>query len=212
MGFFNKVLQLLRGQPVQFFKNKVPDVEIMVDVSEFGVSIGSASDFEAAGVVFTDGRTILAGYQIHKENPYVSGIGGKREAGETYMTTAIREMLEEIFDIPSRPELIEIIRNNTTPTRIIQTGTYIMVVYDFTTLDTILRLLSNIKSPVYKKHPKNLNELIFKRISSPTAEISHLCLLPVIHHPKIFPFVDDNLLNDIDILRKLDSLKSNCSD
>jgi hypothetical protein len=209
MGFFKKVLQLLKGQPVQFFKNKVPDIEIIVDVGEFGVSVGSASNFEAAGVVFTDGRTILAGYQIHKANPYISGIGGKREGNETYMTTAIREMLEEMFDIKCPPELIETVRSNTTPTRIIQTGTYIMVVYDFVTLDTILRLVGSLQTPVYNRAPKNLNELIFKRISSPTAEISHLCLLPVIHHPKIFPFVDDNLLNDIDILRKAYSSEAN---
>jgi hypothetical protein len=46
-------------------------------------------EYTACGVVFTDGRHILAGYQPNKKNPCISGIGGMKEKGETHFDTAM---------------------------------------------------------------------------------------------------------------------------
>lgn len=52
-------------------------------------------DYNSAGIIFTDGKHVLAGYQ---KNRFFSGIGGSKEPSETDPKfTAIREMLEELF-------------------------------------------------------------------------------------------------------------------
>jgi hypothetical protein len=54
---------------------------------------------EAAGIVFTNGTHILAGYQPRKKNPHISGLGGSKQKDESYMQTAWRETLEELFEL-----------------------------------------------------------------------------------------------------------------
>ena len=56
------------------------------------------SEYESAGIIFTDNKHILAGYQKTR----FSGIGGHKEElfdNNDAKITAIREMLEELFGI-----------------------------------------------------------------------------------------------------------------
>lgn len=52
-------------------------------------------EYNSAGIIFTDEKHVLAGYQ---KNKFYSGIGGKKELSDLSVKfTAIREMLEELF-------------------------------------------------------------------------------------------------------------------
>jgi len=155
-----------------------------------------AYEYRAAGAVFTDGTFLLAAYQPHKPVPVISGIGGKKEAGETVMYTAIRETLEELFeykDVPKR--LIEEIIESVQPKKVVKNGSYVFAVYNFKDLTKMLSIVKRhrLKSPLYKEFPDTLMKLIFSREVSPQAELSHLALLPLVPGLKI----DTNLLEDI---------------
>lgn len=173
-------------------------------------NVNDLSKFKAAGSVFTDGKLILAGYQPRKRKPFISGIGGKKEEGETYMDTAVRETLEELFEFKEIPEkLKEEIKSEVVPLRVVQSASYIMVVYDFDGLEQILRLIKkhNLNTPLYDFLPTTLMELLFKRkldVSSENLffkpEISHLALLPLVKHAKANPFVDSYFIDDMPLL------------
>jgi hypothetical protein len=163
-------------------------------------------EFTAAGTIFTDGKLLLAGYQPKKTIPCISGIGGKREGEELYMTTAIRETIEELFgivDIPSN--LIEEINLKIIPQSIEQNGGYIIAIYSFIDLIQILNIVSSysLPTPLYEVLPISLHELLFNRTYTCEAEISHLVLLPVVSQLTI----DNDLLQDISLYNlKLNTL------
>jgi hypothetical protein len=147
--------------------------------------------FKAAGVVFTDGKLILAGYQPLKKTPFISGIGGSKEPGEGYKVTALREMVEELFEVPPPAELIAELKTLRSPKSILQTGTYVRLVYTFEDLEAILKCIKtySLKSPLYDTFPETLMELLFDRRPKAKVEISHLCLLPVVKHEAGTPLV-----------------------
>jgi len=158
-------------------------------------------DFKAAGSVFTNGTHILAAQQPLKNPAIISGIGGSREAGETVMVTAIRETLEELFDLKNvSKRLIDTIIESVPPKKIIKNGSYVFGIYDFNSLTKMLQIVKKfgIKSPLYKKFPETLFDLISTRIISSSAELSHLALLPLVDNLKI----DKNLLEDIPTIIK----------
>lgn len=164
----------------------------------------NAEKYNAAGSVFTDGKLILAGYQPKKRKPFISGIGGGKEPGETYRDTALRETLEELFEFKEIPEkLKQDIHTSVIPEKLVQSNTYIMVVYNFQNLEKMLSLVKKHKmvSPLYDTIPTTLFDLMFKRklnIGSP--ELSHLALLPLVKHSPGIPFVDGYFIEDMPLL------------
>ena len=171
----------------------------------------SYDTFKAAGVVFTDGTHILAGYQPKKSAPFVSGIGGKREEDETYGITAIREMIEELYEVKiiknkSFMSLYKKIVENVMPMKVLKTGTYIMLVYTFESLRTIMEIVRkhHVSSPLYDEMPITLDDLIFTRKpmygKNKIPEISHFAILPLVRHPTEYPFVDPYFIEDMDKL------------
>ena len=144
--------------------------------------------FKAAGVAFTNGIHVLAGYQPHKKHPSISGIGGSREPGESYMQTALREYVEELFEPLSIPKSLFPKLAQLAPQKVIQSGSYINAIYSFDDLQAMLTIMKRLglRSPLYEKFPKNLTELIMNRVptgalsSDKAAEISHLAILPVV--------------------------------
>lgn len=156
--------------------------------------------YKAAGTVFTDGRVFLAGHQPHKRIPMISGIGGKREDGEKPMYTAIRETLEELFEFKNIPKaFIEEVMDKLHPKKIMKNGTYVLIEYDFDDLTHILRLVKRrrMSSPLYKKIPDSLINLILTRIVDNNSEITHLALLPLVPQLKI----DKNVIDDVPIIK-----------
>jgi hypothetical protein len=156
-------------------------------------------DFKAAGCVFTNGKVLLAGYQKEEYAPAINGIGGKRTSStESYIETALRETIEELFGIIAVPPgLLMSLQTRITPTRIHKTGSYVLVMYSFADLDILLQeAYATLKSsPVYEKFPRTLSDLILHRNANyePRPEITHLCILPVVKDCCI----DSQLLDDM---------------
>ena len=159
--------------------------------------------YTCAGTIFTDGKLILAGYQPHKRVPFITGIGGSKYENETYLETAIRETLEELFEFETIPQaLLYEIQFTVPPKRTLQNKNYSMVVYTFTDLETILGLFCKyeLTSKVYDEIPKTLFDVLFRRNTCETAEISHVCILPFVAHRSNRPFVDKHFVKDIQLL------------
>jgi hypothetical protein len=158
------------------------------------------TNFKGAGCIFTNKISILAGYQPNKPIPHISGFGGKRKSKETFMHTALRETLEELFDMKNVPEhLIESIQMLVPPDSVLLQGDYILLVYSFRGLSEILSLVRQYISNVElypRGFPTNVHELVMGRIIHPESEISHLCILPAVKNLKLDPL----FLEDINIL------------
>jgi hypothetical protein len=150
----------------------------------------------AAGCIFTNETHILAGYQPNKTTPYISGFGGNRLEGEPYEHTAVREMIEELFDIEATYDMITWILNDLKPLRSIKHTGYMVLQYTFDDLDKIIKYLepTGVNSTLYKVWPKNLYDLIFTRTPTKSSEISTICLLPFVKDIVI----DDKFKKDID--------------
>jgi len=152
--------------------------------------------YKAAGAVFTNGIHLLAAYQPYKDPAVISGIGGSKEPGETFLYTAIRETLEELFDYKDvSVKMIEAIIESVPYKKIIKNGSYVFLIYSFDDLVKILRIVKGFKVPshLYNVFPLTLNDLVFSRILDPSVELTHLAILPLVTGLKI----DKNLLDDI---------------
>lgn len=156
-----------------------------------------------AGCIFTDGKHILCGYQPHKKKPGITGIGGHKEGEETYLETAYRETIEELFHVTNTQipiGLIDKLVRTMAPKKIKMKKGYVMVTFDFTDLQQFLKLCkkSGLRSPLYNKIPLTLLETIQQRGTDLKAEISVLCLLPIVYHDgKAKDFVNPYFIQDI---------------
>jgi len=134
--------------------------------------------YDSAGILFISNNMVLGGYQKNA----ISGFGGKKELSDkSYIETAIRETLEELFDIIPTSDLITMININIIHKKLIINQNYYMLVYTFEDLELILELLNknNITSHLYDKFPVTISDLIMKRKQNLNSEISCLCLLPL---------------------------------
>ena len=160
--------------------------------------------FTGAGCIFLNDQYILAGYQPRKAKPILSGLGGKREGEETSLVTALRETIEELFELQTVPlEWIEWIHTTIPYQKLLQNGDYISYVYTFDNLQQILEYLKGkgAVSELYDEFPTNLLSLLFhrKQLAYPP-EISHLVLFPLVDHPKDSHFVAKHFLSDLRLL------------
>jgi hypothetical protein len=132
----------------------------------------------------------------------VSGIGGKREGAETYMETAIRETVEELFGVSQVPlALIHRIITTVKAISVKQMGPYVMVVYNFNDLEKVLEIVGRYlkKCPLYNKIPKRLMPLILERKIpvTPRPELFYLAILPIVKNAS----VDVEFLEDIETIQ-----------
>jgi hypothetical protein len=139
-------------------------------------------DFVAAGCLFTDGTHLIAGYQPQKMVPGINGLGGKRLFGEPYFHTALRETLEELFDVTVNSGFLILLETAIKPSQVILNGTYVLLQFSFDDLKILLQYASTYCkwTPLYETMPLTINDLIFNRKYTSDSEISHLCLLPFI--------------------------------
>lgn len=148
-----------------------------------------------AGILFTDGKFVLAGYDQHKST--ITGIGGKPKDGETIKQTALRETIEELFEFEEIPEaLMRLLNVVLTFDSMITRSGYSIFIMTFADLNLIFRTLlmvHNLKSKVYDVLPTCLNQLIMDRKIHPDAEFSHMLLLPYENGVTI----NKRLVNDI---------------
>ena len=165
--------------------------------------------FRAAGTFFTDGKTVLAGFQPYKVECCISGIGGGREDGETYMETSIRETIEELFDIEYVPEhIIKHVETILPPIQVFQIDSYISVVYSFEDLEILLDIMNQytIQSRVYENFPLTISDLILHRIKNITSEVDRLVLIPLSSPSMDLQSIDKDFITDIQFYLKLNKL------
>lgn len=162
--------------------------------------VQNESNFMGSGCIFTNETHVLAGFQPNKKTPSISGFGGKRHGTETFTQTALRETLEELFDVnPVSVHLIELIEINLKPKGVLKQktkeGLYYTIHYTFEDLKLILNFASSycVDTPLYEKWPTNVQRLIFYRKMEKSSEISQLCLLPFIENIT----VDENFKKDL---------------
>jgi len=132
------------------------------------------------------------GYQPDKHS--ISGIGGKPIGAETPIETAFRETIEELFGLQPSKNLIEVLVYNFGFKPEVKNGSYTMFIY---TIDELLRFMYIVKSysgpsPYYAKFPTSLESLLFDRRTPLGVEVTHLCMVPIIHEPF---FVDQRDMN-----------------
>jgi hypothetical protein len=161
-------------------------------------------NFTAAGCLFYNEQFLLAGYQPRKQRPVLSGLGGKREEGEEFWTTALRETVEELFELSTVPPgWIEQIQCSVPHKGFLKNGDYVSVLYSFDDLQKILEILKTLQcqSELYEEFPTNLLALLFnrKQLEYP-AEVSHLTFLPLVLHAVDTPFVSSDFLKDMRLL------------
>jgi len=161
--------------------------------------------YTAAGCLFTENGLVLAGVQPNKTPRCISGLGGKKHFGETYIQTALRETVEELYGydyFEHMVEFSEIIRKviNTVPSRnCIENGNYISVIYTFKDLEAIMGIVAKqgLSSPFYVKPPKTLQDLLLKRNwGDLQPEVTTLVLLPAAQI-----MVDNNFAEDVRLAR-----------
>jgi len=156
-----------------------------------------------AGCVFTDGKHVLAGYQPNKKKPGITGIGGHKEGEETYLQTAYRETIEEIYNVTSQQipiGLIDKLVLQMKPKKFKMKKGYVIVTFTFQDLEQFLKLCrkSGLRSPLYTKMPKTLIDVIQTRGYDLKAEISSFALLPVVKsHQKLKNFVNPLFIQDM---------------
>jgi hypothetical protein len=150
-------------------------------------------DYTGAGCMFVSDKSVLAGYQPNKKNPMISGFGGKRKTGESFMDTALRETFEELFDIEIVPNILIKKVTENIPPRLIRTyGSYITLIYTLSDLDDILFLARQHIgcSELYPiSFPRNYIELMYYRINNGDCEVSHIFLLPYVKNVSIDPLL-----------------------
>lgn len=137
----------------------------------------------SAGLLFTDGKTILGGYQPHRRCIY--GFGGKHERQESPPQTAIRETLEEIYglhDIESQwvQDLMEILGPITEHES--ATAAYIFYLVHYKDLLVLMKYMAEqlttkgIQSPYYDKLPRTMAELLNRKMVA-HAEVQDIIVL-----------------------------------
>jgi hypothetical protein len=162
--------------------------------------------FTSAGVFFTNNIHVLVGEQNDIHNTVLSGIGGKKEYGESYMDTALREMIEELFDNMHVPkELIKKLKKLYKPQMVFQVYTYISVVYSFDDLESMLHTIAEfgLKSRVYETIPLTINTLIENRILTFDSEIKNITILSISLKDLPFKPIHSNFIYDVQKYKKL---------
>lgn len=150
-------------------------------------SYTSFPSYKGAGILFLEGPVALAGIQKYPKvlkgaKAVLSGLGGHREpTDQDWSYTAWREVIEELFHVPSVPlALLQDLR--TIPFRFppIYSQDYVLLRLGFNDLKTALVFCRKhkIQSELYKTMPLTLNDLILERCLHSSAEIGALALVP----------------------------------
>ncbi len=136
---------------------------------------------QSAGIFFSDDRHLLAAYQKKHGNIIISGLGGKQETSDpTLYYTAVRETLEELYDIKPSTGLINQIIHALKPHVTIDFEEYANFYLSFNQLNLLMEMVAaDTVSPIYRTMPRTLTELIQNRRSLPSSEVSALALMPM---------------------------------
>jgi len=152
-------------------------------------------NFKAAGCLFTNNVHVLGALQ--KKSQKISGIGGKREENETYIQTALRELVEELFEVNPPETLLCTLQDIVNPKKVFMNNSYVNVVYSFDDLEMILTFVKYYckDTTLYNTFPTNCMTLIMDR-KNVSSEIRQLVLLPC----------EKNVCIDLEFIKDITSL------
>lgn len=124
-------------------------------------------NFSSAGILFEDSGDEAIRY-LSGWNPSLnawSGFGGKRRDSETAWQTALREVIEELFGLRVKKDVLHSLYEKITPMEFFQNGTYVCFVCPLRIVFEIASHLEGFgyKSPFYIKFPITLYELLESR-------------------------------------------------
>jgi hypothetical protein len=162
--------------------------------------------YKGAGILFTDKINVLAGFQPNKRIPKITGIGGTRNGSEPLLDCALRECIEELYDINVIPaKLFLKLKELFHEKQFFITGWYINYVFSFEDLRLILKIVKRYKllSPVYDILPTTIEELLLKRKHSSTAEIQSIVFLPIACLELKYNPIGPEFIQDIQILKDI---------
>jgi len=141
--------------------------------------------YTAAGCLFVEGPVALAGVQKQflvssgRRAPVLSGLGGRREDSDLdWIHTALRETVEELFDVKNVPvALLNRLRLHLPIRHAVENSGYVLAQYSFDDLSVLLGVCASLQSPLYKVQPRTVHDLITKRCVG-SGEIGSLALVP----------------------------------
>jgi len=146
-----------------------------------------------AGILFSDKNMVLAGF--NQKYFKVTGLGGKSKEGERPTITAVREVLEELYEIKEPiDEIVLNVHSRLCFDRTMFHPNYTIFIMNFYELELIMGIVQEypVTSAKYEKLPSSLMELIMTRKSNTGGELSHLALLPFSYNLSFDPsFVGD---------------------
>ncbi len=124
-------------------------------------------NFSSAGILFEDSGDDAARY-LSGWNPKLnawSGFGGKRRGDETAWQTALREVIEELYGLRVKKDVLHNLYEKITPMEFFQNGTYVCFVCPLRVVFEIAVYLEGFgyKSPFYINFPITVYELLESR-------------------------------------------------
>ncbi len=138
---------------------------------------------QSAGCMFLGPEHVVVGLQRTRSSEVrISGLGGKREAEESWYETAIRETVEELFHVSEIPAaLLDALAKLQPLDVLFQTRAgYVCIVYNIQDLPVFLRICRRFlqSSPLYPTFPTSIASLLLDRRIAVDAEVLQLLLWP----------------------------------
>jgi hypothetical protein len=133
-------------------------------------------EWHGAGILFTSHNTVLVGYKIVNDNWQISGFGGKRNEDETYYQTAIRETLEELYEVPITNEMIDYVVRRLEYTKVVNNNGYILIICKLSKITEFMLAAVHFMfdTPLYETLPYSATALIGERNDKFSSEFHYL--------------------------------------
>lgn len=154
-------------------------------------------NYASAGCLFHDKISFLAGFQ-RKQQRWTS-FGGKKYPHEKAFETAMRETIEELFEIRITQQTLAKLICRIPLSLPTQDGTYIYYKYNYKVIFEIIDVLKedNYSSSLYESWPRTLIELIQTRKFCEACELQKIQLFYSSEIQDMYFAFDKFFLNDI---------------
>ncbi len=159
-----------------------------------------------AGCMFVGPQHVLLGlHATRKSEVRMSGLGGKKEAGESWYITAIRETVEELFHVSVIPTSLFAALEQIRPVHVFiePDSRYVCIVYSLQDLPRFLGICRRfLQSPLYPSFPRSVDDLLYRRAMNADAEIMQLVVWPHCVPNRRFRITKD-LIEDLRMVRNI---------
>lgn len=151
----------------------------------------------SAGILFLENASFLAGFQ--RKQMRWTGFGGKALPQEIPEETAVRETVEELFEINLSKQHIQDLVEELDIWMPYSSSGYEFFLLPFSGITIISDFLEakEYRTPVYPQFPKSITALISHRILSKATEIEKINLFSFSDIQEFQPAFDKHLLSDL---------------